>query len=160
MEGVCFDTADGGSLARCLSSWQGRDAPGKRGSGTVYVLSQLEETRLCLLPLAGSNTPIHHGTAPAPGHQPVFWSHFSPPTRGRCSNTSGTCWRLGNNELLAKEEQQCGFSVNYTDPHKVCFAPLLCCKCWCKCRCKNPDQTEHGRQSLSSSSLVQKETIR
>lgn len=65
MEGVCFDVADGGSLARCLSSWQGRDAVGKRGSGTVCVLSQLEETHLWLLPLPGSNTPIHHSPSPA-----------------------------------------------------------------------------------------------
>lgn len=65
MEGVCFDMADGESLARCLSSWQGRDAPGRRGSSTVSVLSPLEETHLCLLPLPRSNTPIHHSPSPA-----------------------------------------------------------------------------------------------
>lgn len=70
--------------------------------------------RHCLRPVSAERDPIlpstpgwvkhtnpsRHRPCPSPGHQPVFWSHFSPPTCGRCSNTSGTCWHLGNNELL------------------------------------------------------------
>lgn len=50
-----------------------------------------------------------HPSQPLPlpfprGHQPVFCSHFSPPTRGRCSETSGTRWRFGGlmNSLRSK----------------------------------------------------------
>lgn len=93
MESVCFDTSDrssdGGSLARCLSSWQGWDALG-RGAGALPTPCLFWKRPISAIhPAWVKHT---HPSQPLPcflpGHRAVFCSHFSPPTRGRQSGTA------------------------------------------------------------------------
>lgn len=109
MESVYFDTSDrstdGSNLARCLSSWQGWDAP-SRGV-----------QRLCRLPVSsgrdpslpstppGSNTSIHHSNSLvfSQGMEQYFAAIFLPPlvavSQGwLCRNITDTGWRSGSNE--------------------------------------------------------------
>lgn len=90
MEGDCFDTSDrstdGGSLARCLSSWQGWDAPG-RGAEAPSTPCLLWKRPSFAFQSAWVK--CTHPSQPLPcflrGYPAVFCCHFSPPTRGRQS---------------------------------------------------------------------------
>lgn len=108
MESVCFDTTDrrtdGGSLVRCLSSWQGWDALG-RGAAALSTLCLIWRRPIpAFYPAWVKHT---HPSQPLPcflqGIQPYFAAIFLSPlvavSQGRlCSNITDTSWRLGSNE--------------------------------------------------------------
>lgn len=108
MESVCFDTTDrrtdGGSLARCLSSWQGWDALG-RGAAALSTLCLIWRRPIsAFYPAWVKHT---HPSQPLPcflqGIQPYFAAIFLSPlvavSQGQlCSNITDTSGRLGSNE--------------------------------------------------------------
>lgn len=93
MESVCFDTSDrstdGGSLARCLSSWQGCAALGR---GAQALPTSCLIWRRPFSAFHSARVKHTHPSQPLPcflpGYWAVFCSHFSPPTLSRQSGTA------------------------------------------------------------------------
>lgn len=108
MESVCFDTTDrrtdGGSSARCLSSWQGWGALGRGAAALSTPCLIWRRPISSFYPAWVKHT---HPSQPLPcflqGIQQYFAAIFLPPlvavSQGRhCSNITDTSRRLGSNE--------------------------------------------------------------
>lgn len=127
MERVCFDTSDrsidGGSLVKCLSSWQGWDALGRGARAPPTPCLIRRRPISAFHPAWVKHT---HPSRPLPcflqGIMQYFAAIFLPPliavSQGwLCSTITDTGWRSGSNEYSSwvyQEEQHTLFHASFS----------------------------------------------